>query len=318
MDISQEDIENTVQEIHVLLRTKQSDKVVSLIKSSLKKEFSDKDKHELLLGIYKGVNDSLKLNKSQKLKIDKSVISGTSFMFKVGYAIYIDLYNEDDDCLRILKVLYVSSNTRRRDNKLNWDISNHEDMFLDEFYDTFSDTKRRDSDTTSLFTDGDDSDDEKETNDTKEGTSEEKEENIEDDDIKSDDKLDEDSDLKIDFNNPQNVDEFIWPWVNIDNNPFNIEELEKLIELSGYDDEDLDTKSNAVFTTDRKYAVGFAKKADTGYLYLLKKQEHYWDPLLTDENKVLLLEYNFTNIFLDNVRELLSWAPQIFPLRMKK
>lgn len=123
-------------------------------------------------------------------------------------------------------------------------------------------------------------------------------------------------DLFLNFSKPTCSSEFYWPF-KIDDNPATSKELKKIIMTTGYEDEDLDMRTNAVFTTDHSYGLSLVSNGDDCYLFLIKKTGHYWDAVLTDK-KTLYVKYNFTRTFNDNIQLLLRYYEDIFPLRIKK
>lgn len=124
------------------------------------------------------------------------------------------------------------------------------------------------------------------------------------------------SELFLNFSMPQNSSEFYWPFP-ITSNPSSPKELQNIIKLSGYEDDDLDMRTNAVFTTDGKYGLSLQVKGADCYIFLIKKTEHYWNPYLIN-GKSLFVKYNFTRTFNDNIQLLLMYYENIFPIRIKK
>ena len=124
------------------------------------------------------------------------------------------------------------------------------------------------------------------------------------------------SEVFLNFSLPQNSSEFYWPFP-ITSNPSSPKELQNVIKLSGYEDDDLDMRTNAVFTTDGKYGLSLQVKGSDCYIFLIKKTEHYWNPYLIN-GKSLFVKYNFTRTFNDNIQLLLMYYENIFPIRIKK
>ena len=124
------------------------------------------------------------------------------------------------------------------------------------------------------------------------------------------------SEVFLNFSLPQNSDEFYWPFP-ITSNPSSPKELQNIIKLSGYEDDDLDMRTNAVFTTDGKYGLSLQVQGADCYIFLIKKTEHYWNPYLIN-GKSLFVKYNFTRTFNDNIQLLLMYYENIFPIRIKK
>lgn len=124
------------------------------------------------------------------------------------------------------------------------------------------------------------------------------------------------SEVFLNFSLPQNSSEFYWPFP-ITSNPSSPKELQNVIKLSGYEDNDLDMRTNAVFTTDGKYGLSLQIKGADCYIFLIKKTEHYWNPFLIN-GKSLFVKYNFTRTFNDNIQLLLMYYENIFPIRIKK
>lgn len=124
------------------------------------------------------------------------------------------------------------------------------------------------------------------------------------------------SEVFLNFSLPQNSDEFYWPFP-ITSNPSSPKELQNAIKLSGYEDDDLDMRTNAVFTTDGKYGLSLQVQGADCYIFLIKKTEHYWNPYLIN-GKSLFVKYNFTRTFNDNIQLLLMYYENIFPIRIKK
>lgn len=124
------------------------------------------------------------------------------------------------------------------------------------------------------------------------------------------------SEVFLNFSLPQNSDEFYWPFP-ITSNPSSPKELQNVIKLSGYEDDDLDMRTNAVFTTDGKYGLSLQVQGADCYIFLIKKTEHYWNPYLIN-GKSLFVKYNFTRTFNDNIQLLLMYYENIFPIRIKK
>ena len=124
------------------------------------------------------------------------------------------------------------------------------------------------------------------------------------------------SEVFLNFSLPQNSSEFYWPFP-ITSNPSSPKELQNVIKLSGYEDDDLDMRTNAVFTTDGKYGLSLQVQGADCYIFLIKKTEHYWNPYLIN-GKSLFVKYNFTRTFNDNIQLLLMYYENIFPIRIKK
>ena len=124
------------------------------------------------------------------------------------------------------------------------------------------------------------------------------------------------SEVFLNFSLPQNSSEFYWPFT-ITSNPSSPKELQNVIKLSGYEDDDLDMRTNAVFTTDGKYGLSLQVQGADCYIFLIKKTEHYWNPYLIN-GKSLFVKYNFTRTFNDNIQLLLMYYENIFPIRIKK
>ena len=124
------------------------------------------------------------------------------------------------------------------------------------------------------------------------------------------------SEVFMNFSLPQNSSEFYWPFP-ITSNPSSPNELQNIIKLSGYEDDDLYMRTNAVFTTDGKYGLSLQVKGADCYIFLIKKTEHYWNPYLIN-GKSLFVKYNFTRTFNDNIQLLLMYYENIFPIRIKK
>ena len=120
----------------------------------------------------------------------------------------------------------------------------------------------------------------------------------------------------LNFSLPQNSSEFYWPFP-ITSNPSSPKELQNVIKLSGYEDDDLDMRTNAVFTTDGKYGLSLQVQGADCYIFLIKKTWHYWNPYLIN-GKSLFVKYNFTRTFNDNIQLLLMYYENIFPIRIKK
>ena len=124
------------------------------------------------------------------------------------------------------------------------------------------------------------------------------------------------SEVFLNFSLPQNSDEFYWPFP-ITSNPSSPKELQNVIKLSGYEDDDLDMRTNAVFTTDGKYGLSLQVQGTDCYIFLIKKTGRYWNPYLIN-GKSLFVKYNFTRTFNDNIQLLLMYYENIFPIRIKK
>lgn len=124
------------------------------------------------------------------------------------------------------------------------------------------------------------------------------------------------SEVFLNFSLPQNSDEFYWPFP-ITSNPSSPKELQNIIKLSGYEDDDLDMRTNAVFTTDGKYGLSLKVQGADCYIFLIKKTGRYWNPYLIN-GKSLFVKYNFTRTFNDNIQLLLMYYENIFPIRIKK
>ena len=124
------------------------------------------------------------------------------------------------------------------------------------------------------------------------------------------------SELFLNFSLPQNSSEFYWPFP-ITSNPSSPKELQNVIKLSGYEDDDLDMRTNAVFTTDGKYGLSLQVQGTDCYIFLIKKTGRYWNPYLIN-GKSLFVKYNFTRTFNDNIQLLLMYYENIFPIRIKK
>ena len=124
------------------------------------------------------------------------------------------------------------------------------------------------------------------------------------------------SEVFLNFSLPQNSSEFYWPFP-ITSNPSSPKELQNVIKLSGYEDDDLDMRTNAVFTTDGKYGLSLQVQGADCYIFLIKKTGRYWNPYLIN-GKSLFVKYNFTRTFNDNIQLLLMYYENIFPIRIKK
>ena len=124
------------------------------------------------------------------------------------------------------------------------------------------------------------------------------------------------SEVFLNFSLPQNSSEFYWPFP-ITSNPSSPKELQNVIKLSGYEDDDLDMRTNAVFTTDGRYGLSLQVQGADCYIFLIKKTRHYWNPYLIN-GKSLFVKYNFTRTFNDNIHLLLMYYENIFPIRIKK
>ena len=124
------------------------------------------------------------------------------------------------------------------------------------------------------------------------------------------------SEVFMNFSLPHNSSEFYWPFP-ITSNPSSPKELQNVIKLSGYEDDDLDMRTNAVFTTDGKYGLSLQVQGADCYIFLIKKTSRYWNPYLIN-GKSLFVKYNFTRTFNDNIQLLLMYYENIFPIRIKK